>query len=383
MSPVGLVSTFLPQGPSRTFVPARLVRGALIVGLILCVQHGFGLDPSHAYEGSAGDGDEKPTVRLPVDVDGDGDTDRVGVPEAAPRNLVWFERTNDRTSSKRHVIASVDTEAAQSEPWTIEVRDLGRDGDRDLIVGAPAAAEPLIYENVGADTGFRARALNPGSEKADGPADPSPQTVQGTDSSRTSSSSVVVPTGHASDCGTGQDAPDTFPGIDESNTTECFEARAGIGGLDQVNASDEADFYVFSASTGDNVSAVMDPSEGTCVDFDLFIYAANTTFSSINAGCEKESISFLVSSGGNFILEVDNFASDVSDYLLLECDGNCPPGGGGAGTAEECLIERTAPASWTSALRRLRDAVLLESAPGRRVTRTYYRWFGSGADLFG
>lgn len=47
--------------------------------------------------------------------------------------------------------------------------------------------------------------------------------------------------------------------------------------------------------------------------------------------------------------------------------------GGGGGS---CLIDRTAPMSWTKSLRDLRDAFLLRSVPGRTMVRTYYRWIG-------
>lgn len=47
-------------------------------------------------------------------------------------------------------------------------------------------------------------------------------------------------------------------------------------------------------------------------------------------------------------------------------------GGGGAGAAEECLIERFAPARAAALVRRARDAVLLTNRPGRALAKRYY-----------
>lgn len=76
------------------------------------------------------------------------------------------------------------------------------------------------------------------------------------------------------------------------------------------------------------------------------------------------------------VVSVRGLTKDLPGSLAATSTTSDTPGGGGAGTSEECVIERTAPRAWTETLRNLRDAALLGNPLGRRMAGAYYRWFG-------
>lgn len=77
------------------------------------------------------------------------------------------------------------------------------------------------------------------------------------------------------------------------------------------------------------------------------------------------------------VVRVRGLTKDLPGSLAATSTTSDTPGGGAAGTAEECLIGRAAPAAVTTFLRRVRDAVFLERAPGRQLTKQYYSFLGS------
>lgn len=97
-------------------------------------------------------------------------------------------------------------------------------------------------------------------------------------------------------------------------------------------------------------------------------------------GMDVGSIEFALIQTGESIVDTRGGANEEYKSIRLAAarTGGSLTGGGGAGAAGGCLIERMVPASWTKIVRRWRDDRLLDSRVGRSLVRMYYGVFGSG-----
>lgn len=109
-----------------------------------------------------------PDRNVLADVDGDGDVDAVVGFEAisAEGEIVWYESQDG--GWRRHLIGRI------VGPMSLDVVDIDRDGDLDVISGehnlkAPESASLWIFENVdGAGTRWEPRLIHVGDEHHDG-----------------------------------------------------------------------------------------------------------------------------------------------------------------------------------------------------------------------
>lgn len=120
---------------------------------------------------SIADAPESPDRNRLADMNGDGRLDAVVGFEAInkPGKLAWYEHPGSVESAwTEHVIAEI------IGPMSLDVADLDRDGDPDVVAGEhnyaePATAKLIVFENVDARGGaWKLHVVHTGDEHHDG-----------------------------------------------------------------------------------------------------------------------------------------------------------------------------------------------------------------------